>query len=282
MYLTFSIQLNTPLDENESIVSAFLGQYGFETFTQSNLVESFIAEDAFNEEVTINLLDQFIEMGLINSYSDFRDVPKVNWNEEWEKNFEPVLVPGICHIRASFHTPLNDSNLREILITPKMSFGTGHHSTTRLMIQAMHNMNLSQAHCLDMGTGTGILGIYAVMEGAKYVLAIDNDEWCIENCFENLMANGITPQQMNVSLSANVPLDDHQYYDLVIANINRNVLLEQIPDYAKILKNKGSLLLSGFHLQDIEVLKQKVTQYHLKWVDQTEESGWYCLQFQKA
>ena len=283
MYKSIRLIINEPVAENAEIVSAFFGNLGFESFQEGSLHEAFINSISFNEEDSSLMVKQLFELNLIQSIGKFTDQKKINWNAEWESNFEPVYVPNLCYIRAHFHKPLEASEkLKEIVITPKMSFGTGHHATTYQMIEALGNMSLSNKSCLDMGTGTGILGIYAIMEGAHKILAIDNDDWCVTNTIENMEVNHISEEQMSVELGEELPVQMRNKFELVVANINRNVLLAQISSYARVLKPKGELLLSGFHPEDFQALHKECLKNEFKLINRTEKDTWVMLQYQYA
>jgi ribosomal protein L11 methyltransferase len=203
-------------------------------------------------------------------------IEQVNWNEEWEKNFNPIDVDGIVSIRAPFHQ--NPHLKYDIVIEPKMSFGTGHHETTHMMIQHLLEVDLKDKKVLDMGSGTGILAIFAEMRGAKPVDAIDIDEWCFENSIENVERNNCE----NISIyQGDVELLKEKNYDLIIANINRNVLLADMAQYAKCLNFKGILLLSGFYIEDIQVLKEETIKYGLEIIAQKERNNWASLKLIK-
>lgn len=281
MYYFTELSLQEPFEENGDIASSFLGELGFETFVEKSTLGAFVGEQSFEKEQALAVLSKLSELKIIKTYSSFKLQEKVNWNAKWEENFDPVLVPGLCYIRANFHEPYPDKSIQEIVITPKMSFGTGHHSTTRLMIQALSRLDLQDSFCLDMGTGTGILGIYALQRGAKEVLGIDNDEWCITNSEENREVNKISELRMPLILAEELKSEYQDCFDVVIANINRNVLLSQIPAYAKALKTNGDLLLSGFHPQDIELLSNKSNEFGLEIINQEVENDWVCLQLRK-
>ncbi|MCK5638994.1 MAG: 50S ribosomal protein L11 methyltransferase, partial [Flavobacteriaceae bacterium] len=196
------------------------------------------------------------------------------WNSEWEKNFEAIQVDELVSIRAPFH---EDPNLKyDIIIEPKMSFGTGHHETTHLMIQHLIDLDLVDKTVLDMGCGTGILAIFTEMKGAKKIDAIDIDSWCYENSLENVERNNcknITVFEGDASLLKN------KNYDVIIANINRNILLQDIGTYAKCLNQHGVLLLSGFYTEDILVIEREAIKYNLNLNKKLERNNWVGLKF---
>ena len=204
----------------------------------------------------------------------FEEIGQVNWNEEWEKNFVPIDVDGKCHVRAPFHPKTNAEY--DILIEPKMSFGTGHHETTHMMIQQLLSMDVTGLKTLDMGCGTAILAILAEMKGAQPIDAIDIDNWCYLNSIENAERNDckhITVYEGEAAL-----LKDKKY-DLIIANINRNILLNDMQAYVDCLNPKGTLLLSGFYTEDIPFIDASCTEKGLTYVKKFERNNWVSLNY---
>lgn len=205
-----------------------------------------------------------------------KEIEQVNWNSEWEKNFKPIQVEDKVSIRAPFH-PKTDLPY-EIVIEPKMSFGTGHHETTYAMLQQLLNLELVNKSVLDMGCGTGILAIFAEMKGAKPIDAIDIDAWCYENSLENIKRNNcsnISVYKGDASLLAN------KKYDVIIANINRNILLNDIGTYSQSLNEKGILLLSGFYKEDIQTIDEEALKYSLKKEIVLEKNKWVSIKYLK-
>ena len=198
----------------------------------------------------------------------------MNWNTEWEKNFEPIMVNDTVSVRAPFHEKTDLPY--EIVIEPKMSFGTGHHETTHLMIQQLLSADLKDKTVLDMGSGTGILAIMAELRGAKSVDAIDIDDWCYENAMENAERNNCKKIRV---FKGDAALLADKNYDVIIANINRNVLINDLPVYYKCLNKGGILLLSGFYREDIPFIKKAATGLGLKESDLLEKNNWISLKF---
>jgi ribosomal protein L11 methyltransferase len=197
-----------------------------------------------------------------------------NWNKVWESNFEPVIVDDFCAIRAEFHKPFPEV-AHEIIITPKMSFGTGHHATTYMMIQQMKDIDFAGKTVFDFGTGTGILSILAEKLGSEQVQAIDIDEWSIENTKENINRNGCS--KINVELSTELP---EQQFDIILANINRNVLLEYMAGLKGILKPlEGQLLLSGLLTTDQDIITEACAKHGLSLSKKQEKNNWLSLLF---
>lgn len=196
-----------------------------------------------------------------------------NWNALWEEHFHPITI-GNWTIRASFHKAATTKH--EIIIDPKMSFGTGHHATTQLMLEQLLRINVANSTVLDMGTGTGVLAIAAKMQGAEKVTGVDVESWCVQNAIENAAKNNLN----DIAFSTKT-LDDLTDVkpQLILANINRNVLLAHLPAYAQMLAVGGSLLLSGFHQEDVVILNALAQQNGLKPTAKTEKRGWICLKF---
>ena len=238
------IRIHTALAEKREILISFLAEENFESFaeTEDDLL-AYIHADNYIREKVEKICDQsevkFTE----------KQIPDKNWNAEWEKNFEPVLIAGKCYIRAPFHAPKAGIPY-EIIIEPKMSFGTAHHETTAMMIELMLQMNFQGKKVLDMGCGTGILAILAGKMGAAGVDAIDNDSWAFSNSLENMERNyaGIVTVKMGDVDTAG------SGYDIILANINRNVLTSQVPEYSKRMI-KGELLMSGFYQEDLPMIR---------------------------
>jgi ribosomal protein L11 methyltransferase len=195
-----------------------------------------------------------------------------NWNAEWEKNFPPVVVNDFVAVRAHFHEPIEGVR-HELVITPKMSFGTGHHATTWQVMQAMEKIDFKGKTVFDFGTGTGVLAILAEKLGAADVLAIDNDPWSIENAQENCERNGCT--RVTLQLSETIPLD--RTYDIILANINRNVLLHFAGDLKRIMAPGGYLLLSGLLVEDRDIIETTYRQHGFEPDHYSEKSNWISL-----
>jgi ribosomal protein L11 methyltransferase len=267
---TFEVQPKEPATE---ILIAQLGFVGFESFVENDSgVIAYIQKQDWNSEI---LEDVFI----LNSEEftisyEFREVEQTNWNAEWEKNFNPIQVDNLVSVRAPFH---ENPNLQyDIVIEPKMSFGTGHHETTHMMIQHLLDLELEDKKVLDMGCGTGILAIFAEMKGAQPIDAIDIDRWCYENSIENAERNHckhITVYEGDSSLLSG------KKYDVIIANINRNILLSDMKMYTDSLREHGTLLLSGFYEEDIPIIDQEVTQYGLTLDKKINRNNWVALKY---
>ncbi|MDZ4663871.1 MAG: 50S ribosomal protein L11 methyltransferase [Bacteroidota bacterium] len=264
-----------PTQPGTDILIASLGDAGFESFVENEEgFEAYITEEL---EKNINL-NKFI-------FEDFKftfekdKIEQSNWNSEWEKNFEPVLVEDLLLIRAPFHAEVK-SIKHEIVIMPKMSFGTGHHDTTWLMCKQLFDLELQGKSVLDMGTGTGILAIVAKKLGATTIVGIDIDEWSAENAKENCIAND--GAEIEIRLGDKELLDNYKSFDVILANINKNVLKIQIPLYSKLLKENGILLMSGFFTTDVEELEKFVNENKLNLIDRYAKNNWAVMKLKKA
>ena len=272
IYIEYNFTFS-PKEPISEILIAELGNVGFESFVETeNGVTAYIQKTDWNAEI---LADVFV----LNSdefsieYNQ-NEVPQTNWNAEWEKNFEPIQVDDLVSIRAPFH---ENPNLKyDIVIEPKMSFGTGHHETTHMMVQHLLQLDLENKKVLDMGCGTGILAIFAEMKGAKPLDAIDIDNWCYENSVENVTRNNCE----NISVyEGDATLLVDKKYDVIIANINRNILLMDMKVYTNCLREGGILLLSGFYEQDIPVIDAEVIKYGLKLEKFIQRNNWVALKY---
>lgn len=272
IYLGYQFKVE-PLQPGTEILIAELGYAGFESFVETEEgVTAYIQKDEWNEDI-------LEEIYILNSDEfeisyTFEEIEQTNWNEEWEKNFNPIIVDGLCSIRAPFH-PKPETEY-DIIIEPKMSFGTGHHETTHMMIQHVLKNDFKDKSVLDMGCGTGILAILAEMKGARAIDAIDYDNWCYLNSLENVERNNckhITVLEGDASLLID------QKYDTIIANINRNILLNDMVSYAKCLNVNGTLFLSGFYNSDIPSIQEACNKYQLTCVETLERNKWVALKF---
>ena len=275
IYIEYSFTVS-PKEPATEILIAELGNVGFESFVENeNGVTAYIQKENWNDRL---LEDIFV----LNSKEfdieyQYNEVAQTNWNAEWEKNFEPIQVEDTVSVRAPFH---ENPNLQyDIVIEPKMSFGTGHHETTHMMIQHLLQLDLENKKVLDMGCGTGILAIFAEMKGAKPTDAIDIDNWCYLNSIENVSRNNCN--HISVYEGDSSLLVD-QKYDVIIANINRNILLMDMEIYTNCLKENAVLLLSGFYKEDIPVIDAEVVTYGLKLETVIERNNWVALKYQKT
>ena len=262
-----------PKDPGNEILIAELGEKPFESFVENDHgLVAYIKKELLTADL---LEDIFILSSPEFSISyTVEEIEQVNWNEEWEKNFDPIDVDGRCHVRAPFH-PKTDAEF-DIVIEPKMSFGTGHHETTHMMIQHLLGMDLKGKTALDMGCGTAILAILASMKGALTVDAIDIDNWCYLNSLENVARN----QRENITVEeGDKSLLPGRRYDVIIANINRNILLDDMAQYTQCLNPGGHLLLSGFYHHDIPAIDECCRELGLQMQNQLERNAWVSLHY---
>jgi ribosomal protein L11 methyltransferase len=268
----------TPREPGADILCTVLCDIGFDSFvdTEEGLA-AYVPSNDFSEDSLKQLLQDY--EGNFKVEYKIKEVPAQNWNSEWEKNFSPVEINEQCVIRAPFHEPFKVKY--EIIIEPKMSFGTGHHQTTALMANAMLEpgfKGIVGKRVLDMGCGTGVLAILAAKIGAGEVMAIDNDEWAYSNTLENIGVND--ENSIKVALG-DAKLLEGREFDSILANINRNILLRDMPAYADALAEGGNLLMSGFFVTDIELLKEKAASLGLEPVDQNTRENWALLWVKK-
>jgi len=262
-----------PVQPTVDILIAELGEVGFESFVENeDGLSAYIQKSDWNEHLLEDI--QILNSKEFQISYNFEEIEQTNWNQEWEKNFEPIIVDGICSIRAPFHKKPN--TIYDIVIEPKMSFGTGHHETTHMMVQYILKNDFTGRSVLDMGCGTAILAILAEMKGAKPIDAIDYDNWCYLNSLENVERNGC---KYITVLEGDAKLLKNRTYDIIIANINRNILLNDINMYASCLNTNGLLFLSGFYKDDILVIEEECSRYMLKLVETIEENNWVALKF---
>ena len=272
-YLEFNFKIK-PLQPWNEILMAELIEIGFDSFTEEHDgILGYIQKDLFKEEELKNIyLLQNDEVEISYTYEE---MPNINWNEEWEKNFSPINVEDKVLIRAEFHD--SDPNMHEIVIQPKMSFGTGHHPTTHLMIQQMLDMDLADKKVLDMGCGTSVLAIFAKQKGAGRTVAIDIDEWSVENSKENAVRNNV---ELDIELGTADNLGKEKF-EVILANINRNILISDIPTYISVLEDGGKLLLSGLCFFDVDDILEVCTEQNLKLEKKIQREEWVSLLLSK-
>ena len=273
IYIAYDFNVS-PKEPATEMLIAQLGYVGFESFVEQDYgVTAYIQKQEWNSKI---LEDVFmLNSNEFNITFEHNEIAQTNWNEEWEKNFNPIQVDDLVSIRAPFHT--NPSLQFDIVIEPKMSFGTGHHETTHMMVQHLLALDLDTKKVLDMGCGTGILAIFAEMKGAKPIDAIDIDSWCYENSLENIQRNNcnhITVYEGDASLLK-------EKYDVIIANINRNILLSDMKTYTDCLNENGVLLLSGFYKEDIAIIEDEVTKHGLTFETMIQKNNWVALKYVK-
>jgi len=265
----------SPKEPATEILIAQLGEAGFESFVENeDGVSAYIQEGDWNATILegIQILNSSeFEISYVEEV-----IEQVNWNSEWEKNFNPIQVNEMVSIRAPFH---DDPKLKyDIVIEPKMSFGTGHHETTHMMVQQLIDLNLTNKKVLDMGCGTGILAIFAEMKGANPIDAIDIDNWCYLNSVENAERNNCATISV---YEGDAALLKNKNYDVIIANINRNILLNDMEAYINCLNDDGVILFSGFYKEDISIIDAEVSKYELKLDRTIERNNWVSLKYIK-
>jgi ribosomal protein L11 methyltransferase len=266
-YLEIEIEAST--EELKGILIAGLTELGFEGYEEEmQSLKAYIAADQFNESD----LKEFIN----DKSCTYKivEIESKNWNEAWESSFEPVVVNDFCAIRASFHKPVPGVK-HEIVITPKMSFGTGHHATTYMMLMSMEHIRFVDKQVFDFGTGTGVLAILAEKLGAAQVDAIDNDDWSIENATDNIAANHCK----SIHLVKKDNLHGYAQYDIILANINRNIILQSLAQMKMHLKEGGNIFLSGLLNADFADVHELALSVHLNLNNMVERHNWICLHY---
>lgn len=259
------------------ILMAEVAEAGFDTFMETDKgFEAYAEQNHFDAARLERIREKYQESASAVFFQD--RVKKENWNELWEKNCQAVVVEEQCLIRAAFHQ-VEKKYPYEIIITPKMSFGTGHHATTYLMIKNQMNINHEGLRVMDAGTGTGILAIMAFKRGASFVDAFDTDDWSIENSTENIQLNHC--ENVRIRKGSVSTLSFEEPFDIVLANINKNVLTEEMPRYAQLLKPSGHLLISGFYIADIPDIEKAAQQSGLNKKGSDERDNWACILFVK-
>ena len=270
--IKFSIKPNTEI--NRDVLAAILAETGFESFSEnSNGIDAYVSEKLFDEEKIKNCISGFpLKNAQLNFTSSF--IEAKDWNEEWEKNFfRPIIINDQCVIHSSFHENIPQLQY-DIIIDPKMAFGTGHHETTSLMISYLLDIDVKNKSFLDMGCGTAVLAILAKMKEAGPVVAIDIDEWAYNNSIENISLNN-TPD-IDIRLGGAEMLG-REKFDVIFANINRNILLNDIHIYSSCMKQGSQLFMSGFYVEDMEMIKSECLKNNLQFVSCMEKNNWIAI-----
>jgi ribosomal protein L11 methyltransferase len=272
-YLQYTFTVNPP-EPGSEILMALLADIGFESFTQNeNGLDAYVQSELDNENLVKELT--FEEFSFTYTRTE---IPKTNWNEEWEKNFTPVFVDDLVCVRAHFHNRV-DHVKHDIVITPKMSFGTGHHDTTWLVCKTMFSLDFKNKSVLDMGCGTGILAILAKQLGATTLLGIDIDEWSIENSIENADINGCS--EITFKKGDAILLPQQETFDVILANINKNILKQDLPNYFNCLNTGGDLLLSGFFTTDVDELSNLAQKTGFTLTESFSKNEWAVMKLKK-
>ena len=278
-YIELSCTIKPFSEETADIIVAELSDFNYESFTtDNNILNAYIQESLFdidlvNNNLTLNNLKKNIDI----SFS-FQRIEDKDWNAEWESNFKPLLIEDKVYIRASFHQK-NPKCQYNIVIDPKMSFGTGHHSTTSMMVSYILESDIAEKKILDMGCGTSLLGIFASLRGAMSVTGIDIDEWAYNNSLENIELNNIN--NLKVFQGDAELLNNFGYFDIILANINRNILLDDMDKYIKVLNKNGELIMSGFYSEDLPLIKNKAKELGMKYISHKTNLNWVAVKFIK-
>lgn len=262
------------------VLSALCGDIGFESFMEAeNGIKGYIQEALYNEDALRGMLENF---PMENTEISFEAVPQEdkNWNEEWEKNFfQPIILDNRCVIHSTFHKNVPQAEY-DILINPQMAFGTGHHETTSLILGELLDADLQGKSLLDMGCGTSILAILAAMRGAGPITAIDIDDWCVSNSKDNIQLNHIT--NITVELGDASSLKGRSPFDIIIANINRNILLNDMAQYVSCMHPGSEIYMSGFYVEDIPFIRAKGEELGLRFLHYKEKNNWAAVKLIKA
>ncbi len=267
-YIQIEFQ-DVSIEQTEMLI-AELNEIGFEGFEETeNKLSAFISGGSYNESGVKEIAEK---LSLVFSKTI---IEETNWNEVWETNFQPVIVNDFVGIRADFHQPITNVK-HEIIITPKMSFGTGHHATTYMMIQQMQEMDLTNKTVFDFGTGTGVLAILAEKSGAAKIIAVDNDDWSITNAAENIQKNNCSRIQL---IKAN-DADMNEQFEIILANINKNIILDNFSSLVKQLSLNGILLISGLLKEDEEQILQIAEQYNVRAVKKIIQNNWLSIRLE--
>ena len=262
-----------PLQPASDILIAELGYAGFESFVENEEgIVAYIQKSDWSVDI-LKDIEILQNENFIISFQ-YKEIEQQNWNATWEENFDPIQIDNQCVVRAPFHDI--PEVIYDIVIEPKMSFGTGHHETTHMMLDYILNTDFKGRTVLDMGSGTGVLAILASMKGATQIDAIDIDNWCYLNAKENVSRN----QCENIALyEGDASLLEHKSYDIILANINRNILVNDLPAYVKCLSDEGQLFLSGFYEEDIPIITENCESLGLKFVKFSKKNKWVAVKY---
>lgn len=276
-YFEFTFRTQPCTETVNDVLAAILGEVGFESFVEcEGGLTAYIQQTLCDENAIKIAITEFPlpDTDITYTYTEAEDK---DWNEEWEKNFfQPIVIDNRCVIHSTFHKDYPKAEY-DIVINPQMAFGTGHHETTSSILGELLEADLKGKSVLDMGCGTSILAILASMRGAEKVTAIDIDDWCVNNSRDNIALNGIS--NITVELGDASLLNGREPFDVVIANINRNILLQDMPAYAACMKKGSELYISGFYTEDIPVLREKAESLGMEYVHHREKHNWAAVKF---
>ncbi|MCB8994877.1 MAG: 50S ribosomal protein L11 methyltransferase [Bacteroidales bacterium] len=276
-HLELSIDISGLNSDQTDLLLAFMSEAGFDSFhDDGKILKAFCKENSLGKSIP-DIIKSFPFEDFRNLNYSTRIISEKNWNEQWEKDFPPIVVDDRILIKAPFHK-VPDLEYT-VIIEPKMSFGTGHHETTRLVLREMLRLDLKNKEVLDMGCGTGVLGIVAKMMGASYVLSLDIDEWAYNNTFENYQRNNI-PQAYDILPGDASALEGHTFH-VILANINRNIILADMHHYYKALKKGGIMVLSGILKSDEETILSRAKEFGLIFISSFYENNWISLNLRK-
>ncbi|MDO5570341.1 MAG: 50S ribosomal protein L11 methyltransferase [Bacteroidales bacterium] len=277
-YYEAQIKIKPFSEEAADVISALLGEIGYESFIiEDDVLLAYINEKEYSQDLLKGVLKE-LPIDVETEYSS-KVIEQKNWNEEWEKNyFQPIIIEGRCVIHSTFHKNIPNAEY-DILIDPKMAFGTGHHETTSQMLMEILENDFNNKTVLDMGCGTAVLAILAVMKGAKSARAIDIDDWVCDNANENIKLNNVS--SIDVQCGDASLLSDGRKYDIILANINRNILLNDMQFYVKTLNDNGSLYMSGFYEEDLPFITKEAERLGLKLDNYKSKNRWVAAKFIK-
>ena len=272
------IEIDISLSEKSpfaDIITAKLNEIEFESYQETEYgLQAYIQQKLFNEDLLNNAFS--ILKNKVDFSFKITEIKQQNWNLKWESSFQPVIINEKCIVRAAFHQPIDIEF--EIIITPKMSFGTGYHATTFLMMNSMFNLDLINKTILDIGSGTGVLSILSEKLGARNILGIDIDNWAFENAKENKKLNNCNRISFEISDVSNIV---NKRFDVILANINRNIILKEIDTYSALLNYGGHMLLSGFYTDDESLILSKIEKLNLNFQMKKQKDNWLLLHLQK-
>lgn len=274
-YFEFTFHTSPCTETVNDVLAAVLGEVGFESFVECEEgLKAYIQQNLCNEEAIQNAVQDFPLPDTQVSYTQVEAEDK-DWNEEWEKNFfQPIIIGNRCVIHSTFHQDVPQAEY-DIVINPQMAFGTGHHETTSSIIGELLDADLKGKSVLDMGCGTSILAILASMRGADPVTAIDIDDWCVNNSRDNIQLNGLN--NINVELGDARLLEGRAPFDVIIANINRNILLADMPAYAACMKEGSEIYMSGFYVEDIPAIREKGESLGMEFIHFRQKNNWAAV-----